>query len=52
MIKNIKDNTHYRITLKERAEVGGVTLHPGRDYVIRGDALKAIKASVSDAVAV
>jgi len=49
MIKNIKDNTHYRITLKERIEVGGITLHLGRDYVIRGDVLKTIKTSVNDA---
>jgi len=53
MLKRINDKLHYRITLKERAEIEGATgkvaLHPGREYTVRGDVLKTIKTSVSDA---
>jgi len=56
MIKNINIKKHYRITLNERAEVdtgvGRITLHPGRDYTVRGDVLKKIKDKVQDAQAV
>jgi len=56
MAKRISDNKHYRITLAERAEVetgvGKITLHPGREYTVRGDVLKALRDKVTDAKAV
>lgn len=47
--KDIKDEGQYKVTLKERAEVFGLTLYPGRSYILRGDALKMVLDKVENA---